>query len=183
MTHGTALQDDEPHIIPLDRVDSTGSYVEGNVVPCCSACNRIKGARTLTDFLDSCANIVNFTACTIEVCTTRAGEVFPRMPLTQYAQVSSLDVHLAYQNRWSSLAPRKDKGREVPALHGPMRLEPCYLCGTEPAGGIDRVDSAKLYNTPDNTRPCCKTCNMAKNAAPLKCFLSQMARITQWWSG
>lgn len=27
----------------LDRIDSAKGYVQGNVVPCCTSCNRIKG--------------------------------------------------------------------------------------------------------------------------------------------
>ena len=74
---------------------------------------------------------------------------------------------------------RKDKGREIPEIHGPMRLEACYLCGRLPSGGIDRVDSEEGYDTPGNTRPCCSDCNYAKRALPLQYFLSQAARIVQ----
>jgi hypothetical protein len=35
----------------LDRVDSKKDYLIGNVVPCCWACNRIKSAMPLDDFL------------------------------------------------------------------------------------------------------------------------------------
>ena len=35
----------------LDRVNSSLGYVEGNVVPCCSVCNRAKMDMDLTDFL------------------------------------------------------------------------------------------------------------------------------------
>lgn len=34
----------------LDRVDSSGAYVVGNVVACCTHCNRAKSDRTEVEF-------------------------------------------------------------------------------------------------------------------------------------
>jgi len=36
----------------LDRVDNRGAYEPDNVVPCCWACNRMKGTMTADDFLE-----------------------------------------------------------------------------------------------------------------------------------
>jgi hypothetical protein len=41
----------------IDRIDSSRGYVHGNVVPCCSVCNRMKSAMPLDDFLDAIARI------------------------------------------------------------------------------------------------------------------------------
>jgi hypothetical protein len=35
----------------IDRVDNTKGYVEGNVAPCCGACNLMKGSRTRDEFI------------------------------------------------------------------------------------------------------------------------------------
>lgn len=36
----------------VDRVDNTKGYEQGNVVPCCTVCNRAKSTMTVTEFLD-----------------------------------------------------------------------------------------------------------------------------------
>jgi hypothetical protein len=41
----------------VDRVDNTMGYIEGNVVPCCKVCNRIKGVLTQDEFLSHIKNI------------------------------------------------------------------------------------------------------------------------------
>jgi len=41
----------------IDRKDSSLGYVEGNVVPCCSVCNYMKGAMSIEDFLQHVARI------------------------------------------------------------------------------------------------------------------------------
>jgi len=35
----------------IDRIDSTKGYVEGNVVPCCNACNELKSDKSREKFL------------------------------------------------------------------------------------------------------------------------------------
>jgi hypothetical protein len=42
--------------------------------------------------------------------------------------------------------------------------------------GIDRVDSSGGY-TPNNTVPCCKRCNVAKNNMPRDDFLAWIKRV------
>ena len=92
-------------------------------------------------------------------------------------QVSARSVHEAYCARRRPVEGPKDKGTE-PAANHPMRQAACYLCGTAPARGIDRVDSSGTYSDPDNIRPACKMCNLMKSCVPLDHFLSQVARIT-----
>jgi len=36
----------------IDRVDNSRGYVEGNIVPCCTACNRAKGAMPQEEFFN-----------------------------------------------------------------------------------------------------------------------------------
>jgi hypothetical protein len=69
---------------------------------------------------------------------------------------------------------------------------PCTYCGggpsqtlTEPHRnggftytGLDRVNNKAGY-APDNTAPCCGTCNYMKRALPVEEFLAHVARITQ----
>lgn len=41
----------------LDRVNNKVCYVAGNVVPCCSVCNYMKGSLTLDEFLGRCEQV------------------------------------------------------------------------------------------------------------------------------
>jgi len=43
----------------IDRVDSSKGYIYGNVVPCCSLCNKLKSNLEQSDFLDQLFLIVN----------------------------------------------------------------------------------------------------------------------------
>ena len=50
--------------IGLDRVDNTKGYVVGNVVPCCTTCNRFKRKMDPMDYVAHCASVVNhFKLC------------------------------------------------------------------------------------------------------------------------
>ena len=52
----------------------------------------------------------------------------------------------------------------------------CYLCGTEKAEGVDRINNEVGYTT-DNSRPCCVFCNKMKWVHSKKEFLEQVAKI------
>lgn len=41
----------------LDRIDSSGTYEEGNVVPCCKECNMAKGKMFVVDFTAMCSRV------------------------------------------------------------------------------------------------------------------------------
>jgi hypothetical protein len=41
----------------IDRIDSNGGYVEGNVVPCCQPCNEMKSDKSRDEFLQLIAAI------------------------------------------------------------------------------------------------------------------------------
>ena len=45
--------------IGLDRVDNTHGYAPGNVAPCCTPCNRMKGTQTTREFLERCRRITS----------------------------------------------------------------------------------------------------------------------------
>lgn len=66
----------------------------------------------------------------------------------------------------------------------------CYYCDASPSmvkrskggrkpfvsNGIDRVDNDRGYSE-DNVVPCCRTCNVAKNAMPKDVFLEWVLRV------
>lgn len=66
--------------------------------------------------------------------------------------------------------------RAIELLH-----EPCAYCGGE-GGGLDRVDSSIGY-TPENTVPCCNTCNVMKNDTPKGDWLAHMRKILEHQDG
>jgi len=61
----------------IDRIDSSGDYVRGNVLPCCWPCNRMKSALPLGMFLDLVARIAKRNPSTAEVLN-RAATLFEK---------------------------------------------------------------------------------------------------------
>lgn len=57
--------------------------------------------------------------------------------------------------------------------------EPCCSCG-EPAGGVDRIDSSRPYET-GNMQPLCTMCNYAKNKKPQAEFAYWRAQLVRHW--
>lgn len=54
----------------------------------------------------------------------------------------------------------------------------CYYCGVNNCLGIDRIDN-KVGYTVDNSRPCCKICNYAKNTQTETEFFAWVARVSK----
>ena len=60
--------------------------------------------------------------------------------------------------------------------------QPCSYCGEhEKRIGVDRMDNTKGY-TPENSTPCCTTCNMMKKAMTVSDFLEHTLKITNFRS-
>lgn len=73
-----------------------------------------------------------------------------------------------------------------------LTKQECFYCGNLPLGlkksqdnsgdypfnGVDRVDNDRGY-TLDNSVPCCKICNVAKNSQSLDEFKSWVARVNK----
>lgn len=45
----------------IDRIDSNTGYIKGNIVSCCSMCNRMKSDYTIDEFIDQCIKISEYT--------------------------------------------------------------------------------------------------------------------------
>jgi hypothetical protein len=54
----------------------------------------------------------------------------------------------------------------------------CYYCGVNNCLGIDRIDN-KVGYTVDNSRPCCKICNYAKNTQTETEFFAWVALVSK----
>ena len=143
----------------LDRVVPGGLYSIDNAVPCCNACNFMKLAFSVDEFL------------------TGVDAITHHLSLTEHKPETPVPVFGGTQDRRE--APPKAKDDNLP-LGAKIALwsNPCYLCGRGPALGIDRVDAAEDY-TIDNCQSCCSQCNYMKKDFHLDVFTGHVARIFQ----
>lgn len=149
------------HLNGLDRLDNKQAYTDANTVPCCSACNYMKGAQTVDEFV---THVRRMHKHNIEKTLHDAG------PSTRKRLLSLggyKDMREADNEKESQLS--EDEKIE-------LWSNPCYLCGHGPSFGIDRVDSSGQY-TIDNVKPCCTTCNYMKKHIALHDFLEHVNYI------
>lgn len=61
--------------------------------------------------------------------------------------------------------------------------DPCFYCGRDRSDtwGLDRIDSAGEY-TLNNVRPCCRTCNLAKNDMTVEEFRTWATALARHWN-
>jgi hypothetical protein len=55
---------------------------------------------------------------------------------------------------------------------------PCYYCGEDAGGGMDRINNEPYYDL-SNVLPCCRVCNAMKSAMTLSAFLSHINKIAK----
>lgn len=60
--------------------------------------------------------------------------------------------------------------------HTELCARPCAYCGRPRASGVDRIDSSGNY-TPENSAPCCKTCNLHKINCPRDKYLTMCRAV------
>lgn len=157
-TEGTTLNG-------IDRIDSKGIYSKDNTVPCCGACNFIKGCSPVGFFIMSTRRIHEHS-CDPE------------------AAVEGPDGDSWFGGTLEARAREKEKKDDL-TLEEKVDLwsEDCHLCGKPAALGIDRVNAEVGFQL-DNCKPCCSTCNYRKKHQSLETFLSHSARIwryTAYW--
>lgn len=156
----------------IDRRDSSQGYVIGNVVSCCTECNYAKGTFDLEDFIR-------------HVGTIRLS-VLPYVWPLDVPQVADSQVGYAFAHCREN---RRRNGREIPFTLTrdqviTLVLDRCHYCGAEPTtkpiglprNGIDRLDSARGYET-DNVVPCCWMCNKTKGRRSVSAFLAWVGGI------
>lgn len=129
----------------LDRVNPKGLYDDDNTVACCATCNAIKASHTVDSFVHHARKIHDFR-CRDVAIDNGPDRVLPA------AFGGTADRRQATKTKTNHLS----RTQKID-----LWVSPCYLCGREPALGIDRMDSCKDY-TMDNVKPCCSTCNYFK---------------------
>jgi hypothetical protein len=144
----------------LDRVDNDVGYTDANTVPCCGACNFMKHCLHVDDFISASRKI--FTNLQLSAV----------MPDVLRSRTRSLGGHKERDG--------KSKDRKANELTYDERLDimssPCYLCGSSPAFGVDRVDS-NIHYTKENSKPCCWICNDMKKDLDIEVFKKHVSAI------
>ena len=151
----------EPFIYnTLDRVNSNKGHTIDNVIPCCKMCNCSKMTKSIEEFYTYIDDLItNLDRISPE--EYRSG---CNTPYTE--NVIFNEIHHKYI----------DGGISKPQLYSLIKSN-CYYCGAKPSNnkrgfiynGIDRIDNT-LDHRYDNVVPCCKYCNLGKNASSLEKF-------------
>lgn len=155
----------------LDRVDSKGPYSDNNTVCCCVCCNMMKGAYTITTFVQNVRKIHDHTVSYLTLSTSVG------------VRGSGLRQGLApgAKGELTQSIKKIDELNESRKIQ--LWCSPCYLCGKVPAMGLDRYDSSIGY-TDENTRSCCTDCNYMKKNMSFDDFVLHIRNIytfTKYW--
>ena len=164
----------------IDRVDSSLGYTAGNVVACCTECNRGKSNRTAEEFLSWARSVSEFNPD-----HTTGLRQNPDLPYGEgCGRMKTLHRRYATSQRSRGILFDLD----LFTFDALIRCQ-CNYCGQTPedrkisnsknmlkCNGLDRQDSALNY-TVDNVVPCCKICNFAKNTLSVSDFYSWVNRI------
>lgn len=144
----------------IDRMNNTLGYSRENILPACSQCNMMKMDMKYTCFLALCCDLArHFEVPSHKVTMTYTVQRPTYATFVRRARRRKLDVELSQD--------------QVETIF----CEPCYICGTENSGGVDREDSNIGY-TAQNCRPCCSTCNYLKKDGTLRALHIKIMSIS-----
>lgn len=162
----------DPQTLGVDRFDNTVGYEPENCRACCAACNYMKLAMTMDDFVERCRTIRDISANGPPTLTAPQVDTLPVMRWDKYKCNTFGKYKYDAADRGIEFALTRDDF---------MRLidEPCHYCWTA-RGGIDRVDNTVGYFLP-NCVPCCRTCNSMKNASTKEDFIAHCTRIATFY--
>lgn len=150
----------------IDRVDSEAGYTCLNSVPCCAICNAMKARLTVDSFIHHVQRIAKHACKTIEV------------------EASTRQLAPAFGGRTELRKSDKPKHCQLSEEQTiELWARECYLCGRQPALGIDRLDSFKDY-TVDNVKSCCTRCNYMKKDLTPQAFCEHIVYLaihTAYW--
>jgi hypothetical protein len=135
----------------LDRVDNTGNYTLGNVVPACTRCNNIKGCLSQDVLFKHIENIVCGTDNEIDF---------------EY----NAKTFLTYKH---SANKRKKVFELSKSEFDTIIKNECYICRNKSNNGIDRVVNSTGYIT-SNCQSACSSCNYMKKDLDLNVFLKHL---------
>ena len=155
-------------LMGLDRFDNTQGYLASNVVPTCWTCNVIKHKHAWPDVKK---HLVAILACSVDDA--------PATPFNPPI------YKVTIQGKITDLKRRARKAHYEVTLTDEQIMvhfrSDCVYCSATPnhLNGIDRVDNDKGY-TSENSVPCCKICNLMKQALTKKTFLAHVQRMVSY---
>ncbi len=173
----------------LDRIDSSKSHSEDNLVPCCKICNFLKSNRSLSDFYLHLKNIINHQI--IDPASHRG--LSNNIPSPEIGKTFYFSLKKRFRDSY------KDANFDLITFYKLSQLS-CYYCGLEKSNcyssyksdktvseqrkstsyfnynGLDRIDS-NLSHDYTNVVTCCKWCNTAKSDNSFADYISYLERI------
>ena len=154
-------------LMGLDRFDNARGYLISNVVPACWTCNVIKHKHAWPDVKKHLQAIVS---CSV------LGKPDAAVPFNP--PICSITI----EQKVRDLKRRGRKDHYEVTLTDEQITKyfrsDCVYCSATPnhLNGIDRVDNDKGYLS-ENTVPCCKICNIMKQALTKEIFLAHVQRM------
>jgi hypothetical protein len=161
----------------IDRPISTAAYSELNAVPCCTGCNKSKGAMTSSQFVNRSRAIALFS---------QGRGIYTFKPVPDDTPVAP-----RHQSVFSKVKERaEDDGLDFRLTRDDLKIYDnpntvCAYCGIQRTIctlQVDRVDSSVGY-IPENSVPCCAPCNLYKNEYRKKDIIDKALHITRKFHG
>ena len=151
----------------IDRVDSNIGYIKENSVACCSACNFMKGTKTVDEFLKIIKYILAINL-----------KIF--IPLDSETKKLFVCGNNAKYYRFLNECKRREINNEITEeVYDYIVTQPCNYCKNNfenGSRGIDRINSSIAYIM-GNVTPCCYTCNVMKNILNSDTFFEHLNKI------
>jgi 5-methylcytosine-specific restriction endonuclease McrA len=174
----------------IDRENNSDGYVPENSVPCCIHCNRAKLQRTIPQFMSWIRRII--AACHGPRLGTNCSVPVVAKPSARTALPSGESSFRALYANYRTAAIRRDIPFDLSMDDfRQLTTRQCFYCGARPSNvkrhtrgsygayiysGVDRADNSLGYQ-PENCRPCCRDCNIAKSDLSEDEFLSWALRV------
>jgi len=148
----------------LDRIRNNIGYKEGNVLPCCRICNKMKSAYKLKTFIKYCRNINKNIGCKEIMKNDKRRK-------RKYHEKKKNCIKRKIINEFSLTEDEYDN----------ILKYKCYYCaGTnvDDQIGLDRIDSDDDCYKYDNIEASCKICNIMKSNVDILIFKNKINKIS-----
>ena len=159
----------------VDAIEFRVGFVEGNVVPCCTLCNKMKKDNDWRDFVRM--------ACNIAAKHTNDEDANWNFDYNFFKD-SKRYKSGSFAKYANEAEPRGKRFELSKEFFNNLVAQDCYYCGVNPQTynvGLDRVDSSGHY-TERNVVPSCGPCNFMKRDASQDLFIAKAKHIFKHWS-
>lgn len=162
-------------VVGIDRLDNNKGYIQGNCVPACKFCNRVKHILHHEFFVEKAKLI---TRNQLNILSDSERDSFYN---TWKEYIHKVPVPYKYIKR------QTEEKRGLPfhitkEQYEEIIYKPCYLCGlrNRHGNGLDRIDNTRREYSIENVLPCCSTCNMMKAHFEKEEFLRGVQKISEY---